>query len=296
MICLNWKATAFWTTCWPHKVRVSLVQLNSSDDPAQNLSDTKGLIEQAAADGADLILTPEVTNCVSASRSRQGAVLAREGDDQTLSELRTQALTLGKWLLIGSLALKADDPDGRFANRSFLISPGGDITARYDKIHMFDVALSDAETYRESSGYRPGNRAVTAKVPGATLGLSICYDLRFPGLFRDLAKQGAGVITVPSAFAVETGRAHWETLLRARAIETGAFIVAPAQCGTHAAATGRQRQTWGHSLVVDPWGQVLADGGTGPGVTSVDLNLELVREARQRIPALTHDREWTGPK
>lgn len=272
-------------------MRVGLVQLTSSDDPEANLPGTRAFIEEAAAGGADFVLTPEVTNCVSASRTRQNEVLRTEEEDATLKALREDTRRLGIWLLVGSLALKAGD-DPRFVNRSFLIGPDGGIRMRYDKIHMFDVQISETETYRESDGYRPGDAAALGEVDGVPVGLTICYDVRFPYLYRGLAKAGARVITVPSAFSPETGVAHWETLLRARAIETGSFILAPAQCGTHAAARGRQRSTYGHSLAVDPWGRVLADGGDLPGVTLVDLDLELVDDVRKRLPSLTHDRDY----
>jgi predicted amidohydrolase len=214
-------------------------------------------------------------------------ILQHEADDRTLAALRNRAATHGIWLLIGSLALKTDDADGRFANRSFLIAPDGAIRARYDKIHMFDVTVSETESYRESAGYRPGKDAVIAETPFGSLGLTICYDVRFPRLYRELALAGAEVISVPSAFSPVTGAAHWETLLRARAIETGAYIIAPAQTGQHAASQGRTRQTHGHSLVVDPWGKVLADGGTDCGIISVDLDLARVAHSRARIPAMT---------
>jgi predicted amidohydrolase len=276
-------------------MRAGLITLCASDDPGANLPVTRDLVREAAAGGAGLVLTPEVTNCVSASRERQQAVLRSEDDDPTLAALRDEARALGIWLLIGSLALKTEDRDGRFANRSFLIGPDGGIAARYDKIHMFDVEVSETETYRESAGYRPGDRAVVVPTPLATLGLSICYDLRFPHLYRALAKAGAQVLTVPSAFSPVTGAAHWEVLLRARAIETGCFVLAPAQTGTHSAAEGRQRSTWGHSLAVDPWGAVLVDGGTAPGVSFADLDLSMVAEARRRVPSLSHDRPFRGP-
>ena len=251
---------------------------------------TRGLVAEAASQGAQFVLTPEVTNCVSASRNRQREVLSSEVEDPTLYALREEAARHGIWLLIGSLALIDPDGDGRFVNRSFLIGPDGQIAARYDKIHMFDVKISEEETYRESAGYRPGDRAVVADVDGVLVGLTICYDLRFPNLYRDLAKAGAKILTVPSAFAPDTGAAHWNTLLRARAIECGAFVLAPAQCGEHAASRGRSRRTHGHSLAVDPWGRVLADGGDLPGVTLVDLSA--VEDARRRIPSLTHDRDY----
>jgi len=276
-------------------LKTALLQLSSGDDPAANLAMTRALLREAAGQGAGFVLTPEVTNCVSGSRSRQNDVLQSEAEDQTLIGLQAEAQALGVWLLIGSLALKTGDPDGRFANRSFLIDPAGEIVARYDKIHMFDVDVSATETYRESAGFRPGDRAVVARTPFATLGLSVCYDIRFAHLYRSLAKAGAQVLTVPAAFSPVTGAAHWETLLRARAIETGCYVLAPAQCGTHPTTTDSIRRTHGHSLVVAPWGAVLADGGTDPGITIVDLDLAEVSKARGRIAALTHDRPFKGP-
>jgi predicted amidohydrolase len=276
-------------------MRAALVQLCSGDDPLANLAATEPLVRQAAAGGAALVLTPECTNAVSASRARQAAVLTSEAEDPTLARLRELAAELGVWLLAGSLLVRTGDPDGRFANRSMLIGPDGAVRARYDKIHMFDVDLGRGESYRESAAFRPGTRAVVAEAAGARLGLTICYDLRFPQLYRDLAQAGAEVLAVPSAFTVPTGRAHWHALLRARAIETGAFVLAPAQSGTHAAVRGPARQTFGHSLAVDPWGAVLADAGEAPGVTLVDLDLAAVAEARARIPALDHDRAFARP-
>ena len=276
-------------------MRAALVQMTATDAPETNLALAGAALDAAAADGAGFVLTPEVTNCVSASRARQVEVLRPEASDPVLAGLRDRAAKRGVWLLIGSLALKTDDPDGRFANRSFLIAPDGAIAARYDKIHMFDVTLSESERYRESDGFRPGNRAVVADTPFARIGLSICYDLRFPQLYRALAGAGAQILTVPAAFAVATGRAHWEVLLRARAIETGAFVLAPAQCGTHPATTGRARETWGHSLAVAPWGEVLADAGDRPGVALIDLDVDRVAEARGRVPSLRHDRDFGAP-
>lgn len=275
-------------------MRVGLVQLNSSDDPAANLPITRGLVAEAVESGADFVLTPEVTNCVSANRTRQLEVLSTEAADPTLAALREDARDLGVSILVGSLALK-EPGEERFVNRSFLITPEGDIAARYDKIHMFDVAISETETYRESAGYRPGSALAMASVGAASIGLTVCYDLRFAYLFRDLAKAGAKILTVPSAFSPETGEAHWHVLLRARAIETGCFVLAPAQCGLHSASRGRSRKTFGHSLAVDPWGRVLADGGEMSGVTLVDLDLSLVDDARRRVPALTHDRSYERP-
>lgn len=276
-------------------IRAGVIQLNSSDDPLGNLPVTCGFVDQAVSEGASFVLTPEVTNCVSGDRAHQARVLCHERDDPTLAALREQAARLRIWLLIGSLALKTDDADGRFANRSFLIDPSGAIAARYDKIHMFDVAVSDTETYHESKGYRPGERAVLANMPFGTLGMTICYDVRFPHLYRHLSQAGASVITVPSAFSKATGVAHWETLLRARAVETGSYVLAPAQTGVHAAQAGKPRETWGHSLIVDPWGTVLADAGDAPGIITVDLDPSKVANARASIPAMTDETQFDGP-
>lgn len=276
-------------------MKAALLQMTSGDEPTVNLPVTLGMIREAASQGAGFVLTPEVTNCLSSSRKHQQDVLQHEADDITLAAIRAEARALGIWISIGSLALKTDDADGRFANRSFMISPAGEIVARYDKIHMFDVNVSATETYRESAGYRPGTHAAMAKTPFGTVGLSICYDLRFAGLYRRLAQAGAEILLVPSAFSATTGEAHWETLLRARAIETGAFVLAAAQTGAHGGGSGAWRHTHGHSLAVAPWGEVIADGGTTPGIVMVDLDRTKVSQARKRIAALTHDRDFTGP-
>ncbi|MDE3081636.1 MAG: carbon-nitrogen hydrolase family protein, partial [Paracoccaceae bacterium] len=275
--------------------RAGLLQLSVSDDPAANLPQTRALVRAAVEGGAGFVLTPEVTNCISADRAHQQAVLQSQATDRTLAGLRADAAELGIWLLIGSIGLKTEDSDGRFANRSFLIAPDGSIAAHYDKIHMFDVNVSETETYRESAGYRPGSRAVVAQTPFANIGLSVCYDVRFPHLYRALAKAGAEVLCVPAAFSPVTGAAHWEVLLRARAIETGCYVLAPAQTGRHAASVGRSRETHGHAMVVDPWGTVLSDAGTEVGVTFVDLDMAQVARARARVPSLDHDRPFEGP-
>lgn len=276
-------------------MKVGLVQLCSGDDPAANLPVTQAAIADAAAQGASFVLTPEVTNCISNSRSHQQSVLFHEADDPTLAALRSQAADLGIWLLIGSLGLKTDDADGRFANRSFMVSPTGDIVARYDKIHMFDVQVTPEETFRESDGYRPGTRAVLAQTDFAPVGMTICYDLRFPHLHQSLAQAGARILTVPAAFSPVTGRAHWEPLLRARAIETGCFVLAPGQGGRHAVSTGKGRTTHGHSLVVAPWGEVLLDAGDALGAHVVDIDLGAVDAARGKVPTLTHIRGFDAP-
>jgi len=276
-------------------MRAGLVQLTVTDDPAENLPRTLALVRAAAAGGAEFVLTPECSNALSSNRAHQQAVFHPEDADPTLAALRDAAARAGIWLLIGSLGVKTADRDGRFANRSLLIDPTGAVAARYDKIHMFDVNVSDTEIYRESAGYRPGAQAVLADTPFGRLGLTVCYDIRFPALYRRLAQGGAQIITVPAAFNHITGAAHWETLLRARAIETGCFILAPAQTGFHAESQGKGRHTHGHSLIVAPWGEVLADGGTDPGTIFADIDLAEVARARARVPSLSHDRDFDGP-
>ncbi len=277
-------------------MKAALLQLNSSDDPRKNLDATLDLVDGALAQGAKLILTPEVTNCVSASRRHQEQVLQLEQDDITLAALRAIARAAKVWILIGSLALKTKDPDGRFANRSFVVDPHGNIKARYDKIHMFDVTISGAESYRESAGYRPGGQAVICQTDVAKIGLTICYDLRFPHLYRDLAYSGAQIISVPSAFSVTTGQAHWEALLRARAIETGCYVLAPAQHGEHCCRNGRPRTTYGHTMAVAPWGQTIALLAEGTGFCMVDINLDDVDSARARVPSLFNQQRYLGPE
>ena len=278
-------------------MRAGLVQLTVSDDPAANLAETVALVRAAAAGGAQFVLTPECTNLLSSNRAHQQAVLHPQSTDLTLAALRAEAQAAGIWLLIGSLGLKTDDPDGRFANRSLLIAPDGAIAAVYDKIHMFDVNLSETEVYRESAAYRPGARAVLADTGIGRIGMTVCYDVRFAGLYRRLAQAGAQIITVPAAFNHITGQAHWETLLRARAIETGCFVLAPAQTGFHPEPRtgGKGRRTHGHSLAIAPWGEVIADAGTDPGVTFAEIDLDAVTRARARVPSLTHDRDFAGP-
>ena len=276
-------------------MRIALIQLTVTDDPVANLAATLGFVRQAHAEGAEFILTPECTNGLWSNRAAQKALLRLEEDDATLAALRDEAGKLGIWLLIGSLALLTGDSDGRFANRSFLIRPDASIAARYDKIHMFDVNVSETEVYRESAAFRPGSQAVIAQTPFAPIGMTVCYDVRFASLYRKLAQGGAQIITVPAAFNHITGAAHWETLLRARAIENGAFVLAPAQAGFHAEADGKGRRTYGHSLAIAPWGEVLADGGTEPGVTLVDIDLTEVAKARGRVPSLQHDRGFDAP-
>lgn len=277
-------------------MKAALLQLNSSDDPAENLTNLLPMIRDAVTKGAGFVLTPEVTNCVSSSRKHQQDVLSSEDQDPFLAALRKEAKALDIWLLIGSLGIKTDDPDGRFANRSFLIGPDGEIAARYDKIHMFDVEINEAERFRESDGYRPGDRGVIAQTPFGTLGLSICYDVRFPHLYRAMAQAGADIMCVPAAFSPTTGAAHWETLLRARAIETGSYVLAPAQTGQHKTSRGKPRATYGHSVAIAPWGEVIARAGDKVETLFVDLDPSQVHNARYRVPSLTHDRLFQCPE
>ncbi|MBN9557718.1 MAG: carbon-nitrogen hydrolase family protein [Alphaproteobacteria bacterium] len=269
--------------------RAACVQLRSTDDVAENIRVTSDLIRAAHAKGARFIATPENTTLMAPDG---GAKLERsfaEADDPALLAFCTLAEELGIWLLIGSLAIKVSE--SKTANRSFLIGPDGRIAARYDKIHLFDVQLPSGEKYRESNTVAGGGQAVTADLPWGRIGLTICYDLRFPQLYRALAKAGSFLLTVPSAFTETTGKAHWHTLLRARAIENGAFVVAPAQGGHHA----NGRRTYGHSLIVAPWGEVLAEAGTEPGVIVADIDPALSADARARVPNLEHDRPFSGP-
>lgn len=276
-------------------MKITLLQLCSGDDPEENLRTLEPMVRAAAAGGAQLIATPEVTNCVSLSRSHQRKVLRCGQADPVLTGLRSLARELSVWIAIGSLAVKTDDPNGRFANRSILVDDRGEMRAQYDKIHMFDVSIDESETFRESDGYRPGNRAVLAEGPGVKIGLSICYDVRFPDLYRRLAQAGADMIMVPAAFSPVTGAAHWESLLRARAIETGCYVIAAAQTGEHPATDGRQRRTHGHSMVIGPWGEVVLDAGSEVGLYSAEIELDAVTSARAKIPSLSHDREFGGP-
>jgi predicted amidohydrolase len=277
-------------------MKAAILQLNVTDDPVENLTVTRGMLADAVGQGAEFVLTPEVTNCISTSRAHQQAVLHHEADDPTLSALRKDAKQHGIWLLIGSLGLKTGDADGRFANRSFMIDPQGEVVARYDKIHMFDVQVTPTETWKESAAYRPGTQAVLAQTSFANIGMAVCYDVRFPELFQTLSEAGAQVLTIPAAFSPVTGQAHWHTLLRARAIETGCFVIAPAQTGTHASAEHKTRDTYGHSLVVSPWGDVIMDAGTDAGVNIFELDLAQTDAARAKVPSMSHKRPFDGPK
>lgn len=275
-------------------MKVAALQLCASDDPVANLALTLSMVQRAAEAGAQFIATPEVTNCVSSSRRRQHEVLALQENDQTLAAMCAAAARLGVWISVGSLALKLPDDD-RFTNRSFMIDPSGQIIAQYDKIHMFDVTLSETEQYRESDGYRAGGNAVNADTAFGKIGMTICYDIRFPHLYRGLAKSGASILLIPAAFAQPTGRAHWEVLLRARAIETGCFVIAAAQTGEHQTSQGRPRKTYGHSMIVSPWGEIMADAGEDNGIIYADLDLSLVESTRARVPSILSNQSFSEP-
>ena len=284
-------------TCLMHNtdmttLKLACLQANTGNDLAANLTTVRAMIREAATNGAQWILTPEYTLMMDGSgRVMREQALPADGG-ASLAELKSMAKELNVWLLIGSLTLRTGEEgegaDTRIVNRSFLINDEGETVATYDKIHMFDVTLPDGKVIRESSAYRPGGTAVTVDTPLGKVGLTICYDLRFPQLFRTLAQAGAQIITVPSSFQRQTGKAHWHPLLQARAIENGCYIIAPAMCGEHAG----NRQTFGHSLVVNPWGEVIADGGEGPGIVYAEIDVERVAEVRGMIPSLTHDREF----
>jgi len=267
-------------------VRVALVAMRSGRRPSDNLAAATKLIQEAKNGGAEYVLTPEMTNIMEIDRERLFAAISAEEQDLTLAGLRELARALRLYVHIGSLAIKVTHD--KAANRSFVISPEGEIVARYDKIHMFDVNLKDGESYRESRNFRAGDLAVVTELPWGRLGLTICYDLRFPALYRALAEAGASFITVPSAFTRQTGDAHWHVLVRARAVETGSFVFAAAQGGRHE----NGRETYGHSLVVDPWGRILAEGDTEPGVIFADVDRAEVAAARARIPSLEHGRRF----
>ena len=273
-------------------LRVACVQMQSGTEVAANIVAASDLIRQAAGLGAQFIATPEMTNLLDIRPGMARPKIVEEANDQSLAAFRSLAAELGVTLLIGSLAI-ALERDKRFANRSYLIGPDGKIIARYDKIHMFDVEVGDGQSYRESRGYRPGDAAVLADTSFGTVGMTICYDLRFPHLYRKLAQAGAEILTIPAAFTRVTGEAHWHVLVRARAIETGSFVIAPAQGGTHEDG----RETYGHSLIVSPWGEVLAEAdGDEPGIIVVDLSLDAVAKARARIPSLGNDRDMPFSK
>ena len=268
------------------RFKAAMIQMRSGLAPAANLAAAVRMIGEAKSAGADYVLTPEMTNIMEIKRERLFANIVEEEADTSLVTFCELARRLGIYIHVGSLAIRLAGE--RAANRSFLISPKGDIAARYDKIHMFDVDLANGESYRESRSYRPGEQAVISDLPWGRLGLTVCYDLRFPALYRALAERGATMLAIPSAFTRQTGEAHWDILNRARAIENGCFVFAAAQGGTHESG----RETYGHSLIVDPWGRVLAEGGTEPGVVMAEIDMAEVAKARARIPSLQHGRRF----
>ncbi len=265
----------------------AMVQMRTGLLPEPSLEQGIRLIRQAASQGADYVLTPEVSNMMQANRKALFEHLSKEEDDRSLKAYRALASELKIYLHIGSLALRAS-PE-RAVNRSFLIGPDGIVIASYDKIHMFDIDLPDGESYRESANYQPGETAVIADLPWGRIGLTICYDLRFPALYRALAESGAFFLAVPSAFTRKTGEAHWHTLLRARAIENGCFVFAAAQAGMHE----NKRETYGHSLIVAPWGEILAEGDSEPGVFMAQIDPAKVDTARRAVPSLQHGRRFS---
>ena len=270
----------------PATFKAAMIQMRTGLDPAANLDAAARMIREAKANGADYAQTPEMTNIMDVKRERFFATIREEDDDPSLAGFRALARELHIFIHVGSLAIKIA-PE-KAANRAFLINPKGDIAARYDKVHMFDVDLAGGESYRESRNYRAGEIAVNADLPWGRLGVTICYDLRFPALYRALAEAGATMLAIPSAFTTQTGEAHWHVLMRARAIENGCFVLAAAQGGTHE----NGRDTFGHSLIVDPWGRILAEGGTEPGVVMAEIDPALVTQARSRMPSLQHGRRF----
>lgn len=269
-----------------YKISAACIQLNSSDNMADNIQVVQRFVAEAAGQGASLIILPENTFLMEAPAAPR--MLYAESDYPGVQASAALAATHRSWLLIGSIAIKTDD-SGKTVNRSLLFAPDGTIRARYDKIHLFDVTLPNGETYAESARMLPGEQAVLASLPQCSLGLTICYDLRFPHLYRQLALAGASILTVPAAFTSVTGEAHWHTLLRARAIENGCYVLAPAQTGTHPG----NRKTYGHSLIIDPWGKVLADAGEEPGIITATLDLGMVAEIRAKLPSLQHGRDFS---
>lgn len=271
-------------------LRAACVQITGKPRVEDNISLIDPMIREAAAKGADLVCLPEICNLVQKNREEQQKQVRTEAEDPALAAFRALAKELGIWIHAGSLAIRPEEGD-RLANRGFLISPDGAIRAKYDKIHMFDVDLENAESYRESFSYRPGEQAVLAQTPWGGYGMGVCYDVRFPALFRDLAGAGAKVLTMPACFTQPTGKAHWHVLLRARAIENGCFVIAAAQCGEHEDG----RKTYGHSLIIDPWGDVLADAGPEQGIILADLDMARVDEVRGMVPSLKNGRDYAPP-
>ncbi|MBM3490552.1 MAG: carbon-nitrogen hydrolase family protein [Alphaproteobacteria bacterium] len=272
------------------KFTLACLQVSASNDMAANLRTVAALAREAREGGAELIATPENVAFIGGNAAETRAASRLEGEHPAIPHFAALARETGAWLLAGSLHIRLEGEE-RLANRSYLFAPSGEVAAKVDKVHMFDVDLPSGESYRESRTFRPGDAARLARLPWAVMGLTVCYDLRFPHLYRLLAQAGADILSIPSSFTVPTGEAHWHVLLRARAIETGCFVLAPAQTGSHAGG----RKTYGHSLVVAPWGEVLSDAGTGVGVSLAEIDLDRVAEARGRVPSLRHDRPIAPP-
>ena len=272
--------------------KAACVQTSSQLDMDANLEAASALVRDAADNGAQMVLMPENVSLMGTNREQALAMAVPEARHKALPVFTELAREKGVWLMVGSLSVRLDEAGGgedMLANRSLLISDQGEVMVRYDKIHMFDVNIEGGESHRESETYRPGAQAVVAATPWGGLGMTICYDLRFPYLYRSLAQAGAHFLSVPSAFTRVSGRAHWHVLLRARAVETGCYIFAPAQCGDHA----NDRQTYGHSLIIDPWGKILAEAGESPCVIAADIDPSRVAAVRAMIPSLKHDRKFT---
>lgn len=272
--------------------RAALIQITAGPEPASNALQNAALVQEAAAGGAQFVMLPEVCNMIEPDRAALRQKVRPEDEDETISVLRDTAAKAGVWVLIGSAVVAPNGPEGKLANRSLLIDSAGEIRGRYDKMHLFDVNVGSDDVYRESDTYQGGDKLALVETPWGPLGMTVCYDLRFPHLYRDYAKAGAVMLTIPSAFTRPTGMAHWHVLLRARAIECGAFVFAPAQTGDHPGG----RKTYGHGLAVDPWGEVLIDQGEDTGIAYADIDIRLAEAARSRIPALKHDRKYVLSK
>jgi len=269
--------------------RAALIQITAGPEPASNALQNAALVQEAAAGGAQFVMLPEVCNMIEPDRAALRQKVRPEDEDETITVLRETAAKAGVWVLVGSAVVAPNGPEGKLANRSLLIDSVGEIRGRYDKMHLFDVNVGSDDVYRESDTYQGGDKLALVETPWGSIGMTVCYDLRFPHLYRDYAKAGAVMLTIPSAFTRPTGMAHWHILLRARAIECGAFVFAPAQTGDHPGG----RKTYGHGLVVDPWGEVLIDQGEETGIAYAEIDARLAEAARSRIPALKNDREYT---
>ena len=265
-------------------MKIAVCQTNSGTDPVENATALVSMVETSARADAVIVFTPEMSGLIDRDRTRAAGNIESEADDKVLKALKKAAVEHRIWIALGSLALAREREDGRLVNRSFVIDDSGTVRARYDKLHLFDVDLATGESWRESARYAPGDVAVVVNTPVAMLGLSVCYDLRFPALYNALSDAGAQLLAVPAAFTVPTGEAHWQILLRARAIENAAYVVAAAQSGLHPDG----RSTFGHSLVIDPWGRVLLDMGEGQGVGFAEIDLDVVQKVRRQIPVLEH--------